>query len=77
MRRTPGWHDSTPRDQARRPVASRGLVRLLDLIFPPRCGGCGREGTGWCARCAASVEPVPVTTLNGTPLVAAGRLDGP
>jgi ComF family protein len=51
-------------------------VGLLDLIFPPRCGGCGREGTGWCERCAASVEPVPVTTLNGTLLVAAGRLDG-
>jgi len=52
-------------------------VSFLDLIFPPRCGGCGRDGVAWCERCAASVQPVPVTTLNGTPLVAAGRFDGP
>ena len=52
-------------------------MSLLDLIFPPRCGGCGREGVAWCGRCAASVQPLPLTTLNGTPLVAAGRLDGP
>ena len=52
-------------------------MSLLDLIFPPRCGGCGREGVAWCDRCAASVQPVPPTTLNGTPLVAAGRFDGP
>ena len=32
---------------------------------------------GWCARCAASVDPLSVTTLDGTPLVAVGRLDGP
>jgi len=51
-------------------------VGLLDLIFPPRCGGCGRDGAAWCDRCAASVQPVPVMTLNGIPLVAAGRLDG-
>jgi ComF family protein len=52
-------------------------VSLLDLIFPPRCGGCGRDGVAWCDRCAAAVRPVPVTMLNGTPLVAAGRLEGP
>jgi len=52
-------------------------VSLLDLIFPPRCGGCSREGVAWCDRCAASIERVPPTTLNGIPLVAAGRLDGP
>jgi ComF family protein len=50
---------------------------LLDLIFPPRCGGCGREGVAWCDACAASIDPVAVTTLNGIPLVAGGRLDGP
>ena len=50
---------------------------FLDLIFPPRCGGCGRQGVAWCDRCARSVQPVPVTTLNGIPLVAAGQLDGP
>ncbi len=49
---------------------------LLDLIFPPRCGGCGRDGAAWCASCAASVHSVPASTLAGIPLVAAGRLEG-
>jgi ComF family protein len=51
-------------------------VTLLDLIFPPRCGGCGGHGSAWCQRCAATVHAVPVTTLDGIPLVAAGRLEG-
>ena len=50
---------------------------VLDLIFPPRCGGCGGYGSAWCERCAASVQPVPVTSLDSIPLVAAGRLEGP
>ena len=52
-------------------------MNVLDLIFPPRCGGCGREGVAWCDACAARVQPQPLATLNGMPLVAAGRLDGP
>ncbi len=52
-------------------------MSLLDLILPPRCGGCGRHGQDWCERCAAALQPVPVTTLHGIPLVAAGRLSGP
>ena len=52
-------------------------MHLLDLIFPPRCGGCGRHGQNWCEHCAAALEPVPVTSLHGIPLVAAGRLTGP
>jgi ComF family protein len=52
-------------------------VGLLDLIFPPRCGGCGRDGVPWCRDCAASIDPVPAGTLAGIPLVAAGRLEGP
>ena len=50
---------------------------LLDLIFPPRCGGCGRHGHDFCAQCRASLGPVLVTSLHGIPLVAAGRLTGP
>ena len=50
---------------------------VLDLIFPPRCGGCGRYGAAWCPACAAGVRPVPASTLAGIPLVAAGRLEGP
>jgi ComF family protein len=52
-------------------------VRLVDLIFPPRCGGCGRYGQDFCEHCAAALQPVPVSTLHGIPLVAAGRLTGP
>jgi ComF family protein len=52
-------------------------VALLDLIFPPRCGGCGRYGAVWCGSCAAQVRPVPTGTLAGIPLLAAGRLEGP
>jgi ComF family protein len=52
-------------------------VPLLDLIFPPRCGGCGRHGQDFCEQCATALEPVPLTRLHGIPLVAAGRLTGP
>jgi ComF family protein len=52
-------------------------VRLLDLIFPPRCGGCGRHGQDFCEQCAAALRPVPITSLHGIPLVAAGHLSGP
>jgi len=52
-------------------------VRLLDLVFPPRCGGCGRYGAAWCPSCADSLRPASATTLAGIPLVAAGRLEGP
>ena len=50
---------------------------LLDLIFPPRCGGCRRLGTTWCPACAQSIQPLPATLLDGVPLIAAGRLTGP
>jgi ComF family protein len=52
-------------------------VPLLDLIFPPRCGGCGRPGQHFCASCATTLEPVLMSSVNGIPLVAAGRLTGP
>ena len=50
---------------------------LLDLIFPPRCGGCGRLGQDFCEQCATGLEPVPLSSLHGIPVVAAGRLTGP
>jgi ComF family protein len=52
-------------------------LALLDLIFPPRCGGCGRYGASWCADCARTIERVVPVTLAGVPLIAAGRLNGP
>jgi ComF family protein len=52
-------------------------VTLLDLLFPPRCAGCGRQGVAWCPACAAAVEPVDVTPLEGVALIAGGRFGGP
>jgi len=52
-------------------------VNLLDLVFPPRCGGCGAYGAAWCPACAGALRPPSVGTLAGVPLVAAGRLEGP
>jgi ComF family protein len=52
-------------------------VNLLDLLFPPRCGGCGRYGAPWCPACAGTLRPPSANTLAGIPLVAAGRFDGP
>ena len=36
--------------------AYRFLWQSLDLLFPPECGGCGRRGERWCARCDADAE---------------------
>jgi ComF family protein len=32
----------------------------LDLIFPPRCAGCGRVDAIWCATCTAELAAVPL-----------------
>jgi len=41
----------------------------LDLLFPPRCAGCGRPGGSWCPACAAAISPLvpPVCSLCGIP----------
>jgi ComF family protein len=52
-------------------------LSVLDLLFPPRCGGCRAYGAAWCPACAATVRPPSATTLGGIPLLAAGRFDGP
>jgi ComF family protein len=52
-------------------------LSLLDLIFPPRCGGCGGYGAAWCPACAATLGTPSASTLAGIPLLAAGRFDGP
>ena len=33
--------------------------RLLDLLYPPRCAGCGRGGEWYCALCLRQTVPVP------------------
>jgi ComF family protein len=50
---------------------------FLDLIFPPRCGGCGAYGSTWCRGCAALVTSLPPGMMAGIPLITVGRLDGP
>lgn len=41
-------------------VALRRAGRLmLDVLYPPRCPGCGRLGEVFCAACLARVEPMP------------------
>ena len=34
---------------------------VLDLMFPPRCGGCRKLGWGFCSECADEVVPAAVT----------------
>ena len=36
----------------------RLLTAGLDLIFPPRCAGCGRVDARWCDRCQRDLEQV-------------------
>ena len=42
----------------------------VDLLFPPRCAGCGLPGYRWCPQCAASVQhpPEPLCEVCGVPL---------
>ncbi len=53
-------------------------ARLLDLLFPVRCAGCGRAGELLCPACRAEVQPVPqpVCIRCGRPLAVQGRCDG-
>lgn len=39
------------------PAADPLVTRLLDLVFPPRCAGCGARGRVLCAGCLALVRP--------------------
>lgn len=34
---------------------------LVDLIFPPRCAGCGRVDTLWCDQCQSVIDTIPLT----------------
>ncbi|HLU09683.1 MAG TPA: ComF family protein [Oceanobacillus sp.] len=44
----------------------------LDLLFPPRCVGCGRVDYVWCERCQAEINAIPFQTDINTlePLTA-------
>ncbi|GAC1327435.1 MAG: phosphoribosyltransferase family protein [Candidatus Dormibacteria bacterium] len=58
------------------------LDRLLDIVFPPRCGGCRGRGQWFCAACSASVRLAPLwacrrchraVSLDPCPMCEAGE----
>ncbi len=63
---------SPPSPQA---PAARNLDRLyqalLDLVFPPRCVGCGRWGALLCAQCQTAIAsvPTPICERCGRPVL--------
>ena len=65
---------------APRQVVARTWAFLLDIVYPPRCGGCNRLGTLFCNDCLRTVivpdtsEHIPAR-LNT--LVCAGVFQGP
>jgi ComF family protein len=53
---------------------------ILDLLYPPRCGGCDRRGEWFCAGCLESVAPPKAeghSIMGVHGLVCAGDFDGP
>lgn len=36
----------------------------LDLVFPPRCTGCGRVGWRWCDHCRDDLRNVPAASIK-------------
>ena len=50
--------------------------RLLDLALPPRCAGCGREGSPICGRCHRALE-VRWDRPAGAPIGLPGELPAP
>lgn len=52
--------------------------RLLDLILPRRCAGCGTPGTVWCRWCARTLgAPGPVARPGLPPAFALAEYRGP
>jgi hypothetical protein len=43
-------------------------MQLLDLLFPPRCAGCGRGGQWFCPQCQAEIMRVPSRLAVPEPL---------
>jgi len=61
-------------------VRRRGMWRrikeaLLDLLFPPRCVGCGRYGTWLCPECERGIERItdPLCPRCGRPAARSDR----
>ncbi len=52
-------HTSTTLASQALALLRQGGVALLDLLYPPRCPGCGRIGFLWCQACQAQIKPFP------------------
>lgn len=46
-------------------VYQKFVTPLLDLVFPPRCSGCGRVDTTWCDVCHQALRAVPIHVHRG------------
>ncbi len=44
------------------------MEALFDLLFPPRCAGCGRGGHWLCPACLADISPLPLRLEAPEPL---------
>ncbi len=44
----------------RRPFLSTIVTTIIDWLYPPRCAGCGRLDTHWCAMCQREIDTEPV-----------------
>ena len=60
------------------PQITRLKRAALDLLFPPYCLGCGREGNYFCGRCARELTYIspPVCRICGRPLTPDGHCPG-
>jgi competence protein ComFC len=47
----------------------QGFWAGIDLLFPPRCGGCGVFGLRWCPQCQEKVQVIkpPLCPICGNP----------
>lgn len=42
----------------------RGMEQVLDLLFPPRCAGCEKVDTVWCAACQSELDAIEFPPLR-------------
>lgn len=68
-------HSTNPQARSRTGlVLFSGIHRLLhacvDLIFPPRCAGCGRVDYVWCERCQLNLADIPLEFILKTDVPA-------
>ncbi|MCZ2096492.1 MAG: ComF family protein [Anaerolineae bacterium] len=60
-------HRDPPNEQAKRPIVARIIALGIDLLYPPRCAGCGRVGTRWCERCLDELARQPLDVRRVRP----------